>query len=82
MQVALDTCDLTTVYADLREEECLTDALRARAIERARQLGAAHVEFWRPLYGCGTGCMEGFVEFVRVPRSPNHDRSFRSESVP
>ena len=53
MQVALDSHDGTTVYADLREEESLTDALRIRAIERAQQLGAQHVEFWHPPYGRG-----------------------------
>lgn len=68
MQVALDNCDRTTVYADLRDQESLTDVLRARAIERARQLGAQHIEFWRPPHGCGgADRMEGFIEFARVP---------------
>lgn len=66
MQVALDTCDRTTVYADLREDESLTDALRDRAIERARELGAQHVEFWRPPYGRGQDRMAGFIELARV----------------
>ena len=67
MQVALDSHDPTTVYADLREEESLTDALRTRAIERAQQLGAQHVEFWRPPYGRGQDRMAGFIELARVP---------------
>lgn len=74
MQVALDTYDRTTVYADLREEESLTDDLRARAIERARTLGAQQVEFWRPPHGCGANRMEGFVELVRVPAAPGPER--------
>jgi hypothetical protein len=81
VQVALDTYDRTTVYADLREEESLTDELRTRAIERARQLGAVHIEYWRPPYGRGANRMEGFVDVVRVSRSQNHDRSVRNESV-
>lgn len=70
MQVALDTCDRTTVYADLRAEESLTDELRARAVARARELGAQHVEFWRPPYGRAADRMEGFVALVRVEVRP------------
>ena len=71
MQVALDTHDRTTAYADLRDDEALTGELRARALERARQLGAAHVEFWRPPYGSGPERMAGFVELMPVPATPN-----------
>jgi hypothetical protein len=67
VQVTVDTCDRTTVYAVLREEESLTDDLRTRAIERARQIGAQHVEFWRPPYGSGGARMDGFVERASVP---------------
>lgn len=74
MQVAIDTCDRTTVYADLRDEESLTDALRARAIERALQLGAQHIEYWRPPYGRGANRMEGFVELSRVAPAPEPER--------
>lgn len=74
MQVALDSYDRTTVYADLREGEFLTDALRARAIERARQLGAEHIEHWRPPYGRGADRMEGFIEFARVPSALEPER--------
>ena len=70
VQVALDTCDPTTAYADLREQESLTDEARARAIGRARKLAATHVEFWRPPYGQGANRMEGFVELARVPYAP------------
>ena len=70
MQVALDSYDRATDYADLREGESLTADLRARAIERARQLGAEHVEFWRPPYGQERDRMTGFVELVRVPPAP------------
>ena len=67
MQVALDANDRTTAYADLREEEALTDELRARATERAAQLGAEHVEYWRPPYGRGADRMAGFIELAQVP---------------
>ena len=70
MRVAVDAYDRTTAYADLREGECVTDDLRARAIARARQLGAQQVEFWRPPYGCGADRMAGFVELVCVPPAP------------
>jgi len=70
MQVALDPCDRTTAYADLREQESLTDEVRAMAIVRARELAATHVEFWRPPYGQSPNRMEGFVELVRVPSAP------------
>jgi hypothetical protein len=70
MQVALDLYDRATVYADLRDEECLTDDLRARAVARARQLGAEHVEFWRSPYGRGGDRMAGFVELAAVPAVP------------
>ncbi len=86
MQVALDSCDQTTVYADLREEESLTDELRARAIGRARELGATYVEFWQPPYGQGANRMEGFVELARVPSALRPDgercRTFHNESLP
>jgi hypothetical protein len=71
MQVAPDTCDPTTVYADLREEESLTAELRARAIGRARELGAKQVEFWRPPYGQGANRMQGFVELVCLDPAPD-----------
>jgi hypothetical protein len=74
MQVALDTYDRTTVYADLREEESLSNELRARAIARARALGANHVEFWRPPYGQGPDRMDGFLELARVPSAPEPER--------
>lgn len=70
MQVALDTHDRTTLYADLREDESLTDELRARAVARARALGAAQVEFWRPPYGREGDRMAGFVEFACVRNAP------------
>lgn len=73
MQVAADTYDRLTVYADLREEESLTADLCARAIVRARQLGADRVEFWRPPYGRGADRMAGFVELARVPAAPEHE---------
>ena len=82
MQVALDSYDPTTVYADLREEESLTDALRARAIERARQLGAQHVEFWRPPYGRGADRMAGFIELAHVPSAPELEREAREPVAP
>ena len=58
------------VYADLREGEPVTEELRTRAIERARELGAKHVEFWRPPYGCAADRMAGFVELARIPPAP------------
>lgn len=70
MQVARDTFCRTTVYADLREDESLTDELRARAMKRARDLGAEHVEFWRPPYGEGADRMDGFLEHARVSAAP------------
>ncbi|MFI5307571.1 MAG: hypothetical protein ACHQ53_09475 [Polyangiales bacterium] len=70
MQVAVDPCDRTTAYADLREQESLTDEVRCRAIGRARELGATHVEFWRPPYGQGADRMEGFLELARVSAAP------------
>ena len=74
MQVALDNCDRTTVYADLREEESLSDELRTRAIARARALGAKHVEFWRPPYGQGAHRMAGFTEIVRIAAASQPER--------
>lgn len=71
MQVAVDTFDRTTAYADLRDDERLTDELRARAFRRARELGAEHVEFWRSPYGCGADRMAGFVELARMPEDEN-----------
>jgi hypothetical protein len=81
MQVGLDSYDRATAYADLREGESLTADLRARAIARAGQLGAEHVEFWRPPYGRGADRMEGFVELARVPPTSNAESDGR-EPVP
>jgi hypothetical protein len=70
MRVAIDPHDATTAYADLRDNERLTDEVRIHAIERARQLGAEHVEFWRLPYGDGADRMAGFVEVAHVrPKS-------------
>lgn len=67
MRVAIDPYDRTTAYADQREDELLTDEVRAHAIKRARELGAEHVEFWRSPYGDGADRMAGFIELARVP---------------
>ena len=66
MQLTLDPHDRGTLYADLREGEALTDDLRARALRRAGELGAQHVEFWQPPYGRAADRMQGFVELARV----------------
>jgi hypothetical protein len=71
MQVTVDSFDRTTAYADLRDDERLTDDLRARAFRRARELGAAGVEFWRSPFGCGADRMAGFVELASVPTEYN-----------
>jgi hypothetical protein len=67
MQLEHDPHDRTTVYADLRDDEPLTPALRERAITRARALGATHIEFWGPPYGKAESQMAGFRERVLVP---------------
>jgi hypothetical protein len=66
MQLIVDTHDPLTLYADLREDESLTDDLRGRAIHRARQLGVQYIEFWRPPYGSGADLMSGFIEMACV----------------
>lgn len=66
MQLAIDPHDRSTAYADLREDERLTDELRLRATTRARELSAKYVEFWREPFGRGADRMAGFVELVRV----------------
>lgn len=66
MQIAIDPYSAATAYADLRDDEALSDKLRERAIARARELGAEHVEFWRAPYGRGNDRMAGFVELARV----------------
>jgi len=66
MRVAIDAHDGSTVYADLRDDERLTDESRAHAIKRARELGAEHVEFWRSPYGDGADRMAGFIELERI----------------
>jgi hypothetical protein len=82
VQVALDTCDRTTVYADLRADEPLTEALRARAIDRALQLGATHVEFWRPPYGQAANRMLGFVERAQLPAAAETNREAGEPAAP
>ena len=68
MRAALDPHDRSTVYADLRDCELLTDDVRSHATKRARELGAAHVEFWRSPFGDGGGHrMAGFIELAAVP---------------
>jgi hypothetical protein len=77
MQVAIDPYSPATAYADLRDDETLNDGLRERAIARARELGAEHVEFWRAPYGRGVDRMAGFVElaFVTIERGRERDVS-------
>lgn len=67
MQVTIDPYDRRTAYADLRDGEPLTDALRARGAGRGRELGATVVEFWQAPYGRGPDRMAGFVELLRLP---------------
>jgi len=85
MKLAIDPLCPVTEYADLRDDETLTDELRERALERARELGAEHVEFWRAPYGCGSDRMAGFVELARVPSScfmPHEPKARGSNYVP
>lgn len=81
MQVVIDSYSGATAYADLRDDEALNDKLRERAISRARELGAEHVEFWRAPYGRGTDRMAGFVELARVPVETGSERD-AAGSVP
>ena len=67
MRVTIDPHDRSTAYADLRDDERMTDELRSLTIKRARELGAARVEFWRPPYGDGADRMAGFIELANVP---------------
>jgi hypothetical protein len=70
MHLAIDRYDPSTAYADLRETDAMSDALRTRALQRAAELGAEYVEFWRPPYGREADPMTGFIELLAVPR-PN-----------
>jgi len=71
MQTHLDPFDPNTLYADLREGETLTDALRARALERAHERGARFVEFWTAPYGEEPhDRMAGFVATATVQVCP------------
>lgn len=85
MKLAIDPFCRATAYADVRDDETLTDELRERALERARELGAEHVEFWRAPYGYGPDRMAGFVELARVPSSclmPHEPKEGGSNYVP
>lgn len=67
MRVKLDVHARACAYADLSSTEVLNDELRRLALQKARELGADHVEFWRAPFGRADRPMDGFLELVRVP---------------